>query len=195
MSKNPLPKPTDKRIVKTKKKLESAILKLLEQKPLSDFTVREICKEAGTTTITFYTYYKDKYALASEVFGMMAERAAERFNELQGSNNPDQDLPQICCNLLDSILFVYQEIKTEYSLEIKNPDPYLFVAMSDIIIDKVSDIMGQIEMSESINKHAVSSFFCFGLWGYICDGFNQGLSVENIQKEAKHLIRSVINSD
>jgi AcrR family transcriptional regulator len=49
----------DKRIVKTKKKLTSTLLALLEQKPVRDITVLELCKIANVNRTTFYKYYKD----------------------------------------------------------------------------------------------------------------------------------------
>lgn len=49
----------DIRIIKTKKKLTSTILSLLESKPIKNITVLELCQKAQINRTTFYKYYKD----------------------------------------------------------------------------------------------------------------------------------------
>jgi AcrR family transcriptional regulator len=49
----------DKRIVKTKKKLTSTLLNLIENEQIKDITVLELCKVANVNRTTFYKYYKD----------------------------------------------------------------------------------------------------------------------------------------
>ena len=49
----------DKRIVKTKKKLTSTLLNLIEKEQIKDITVLELCKVANVNRTTFYKYYKD----------------------------------------------------------------------------------------------------------------------------------------
>ena len=170
------------------------MLHLLEEKPFSEFTVREICREARTTTITFYAHYEDKYSLAKEIFQDLAEEAAARFLNMQENNNKDKDMSQTCCNLLDGILAVLSAVKDDYTLSLKNLDPYLFVTMSQIIIEKISDFQISTDLPVSFPYHQLSSFFCFGLWGYICDGLHQEHPIELIQCEGKRLIRAIITS-
>jgi AcrR family transcriptional regulator len=55
-------KKEDLRVVRTKKALTEAFLKLLEQKPLDDITVNELCDTAGVRRATFYKHYSDKFA-------------------------------------------------------------------------------------------------------------------------------------
>lgn len=49
----------DKRIIKSKNKLNNTLLSLLEKKQLKDITVLELCTEAKINRTTFYKYYKD----------------------------------------------------------------------------------------------------------------------------------------
>ena len=54
---------TDIRIVKTKRHLKQALVKMLEDTPFEKLTVAELCRRAETSRITFYTHYDDKYDL------------------------------------------------------------------------------------------------------------------------------------
>ena len=55
--------PKDSRQRYTKQCLFDSLLHALEQKPVSDITVSEICEEAGISRKTFYKYYSDQFAL------------------------------------------------------------------------------------------------------------------------------------
>ena len=187
--------PIDRRIIKTKSNLTAALLRILREKPLSELTVRELCREAQITTITFYAHYKDKFALADEVFKDLADRASERFEALQESNNSDWDIIQACCNLLDGILAVFQETNQTFHLSIQVSDPYLFFALSRIITERITEFLKQTDLNTSYSPHQVSAFLCYGLWGFICDDINSGVPMEEIQKDAKQLLRSLIRME
>ena len=51
----------DLRVRRTKKALADAFLQLLEQKPLDEITVNELCDVAGVRRATFYKHYADKF--------------------------------------------------------------------------------------------------------------------------------------
>ena len=46
----------DKRIEKTKHMIKTTMLELMKKKPFNKITVKEICENAYTSRITFYTY-------------------------------------------------------------------------------------------------------------------------------------------
>lgn len=47
----------DKRVIQTRQKLRTALLTLMQRKPVSQITVKEICDEALTNRNTFYAHY------------------------------------------------------------------------------------------------------------------------------------------
>jgi AcrR family transcriptional regulator len=51
----------DRRIVNTKRKLGDALLKLIQEKHISQITVKALCDEAGVNRGTFYKYYDSPY--------------------------------------------------------------------------------------------------------------------------------------
>ena len=55
--------PRDSRLRYTKECLYGAFLHFLEEKPVSDITVSEICERAGVSRKTFYRYYSDQFGL------------------------------------------------------------------------------------------------------------------------------------
>lgn len=56
-------KDKDIRIIKTKNKLSTAMINLMETIPFKDIKITDICKESRISRPTFYTYFNDKYEL------------------------------------------------------------------------------------------------------------------------------------
>ena len=52
----------DLRVIKTKKALAEAFVRLLNSRKLDDITINELCEEAGVRRATFYKHYDDKYS-------------------------------------------------------------------------------------------------------------------------------------
>lgn len=58
----------DLRVIKTKERIETALLELLKTKPLEKITVTELAKVAMINKGTFYLHYLDIYDLHRQVF-------------------------------------------------------------------------------------------------------------------------------
>ena len=99
----------DKRITKTKCALKSALLKLLSTQAFDVISITELCKIANVSRITFYTHYKDKFALLDDIFNDMLIIGKEGYKRRQEENNPENNLTQGYLNVLDSILSLYYE--------------------------------------------------------------------------------------
>lgn len=63
----------DRRIVKTKTRLLTALKQLLREKSFEDITVSEICDRAKIRRATFYKYFDDKYAFLKFFVGSLRE--------------------------------------------------------------------------------------------------------------------------
>lgn len=58
---------TDRRIRKTQQSLQNAFADLIQEKELSQITVKELCEHADINKSTFYLHYHDIYDLASSM--------------------------------------------------------------------------------------------------------------------------------
>jgi AcrR family transcriptional regulator len=56
-------KPTDRRIVRTKRLIRDALTELMEEKGFEGLTVRDLTEKADINRGTFYLHYQDKYDL------------------------------------------------------------------------------------------------------------------------------------
>lgn len=57
----------DRRILRTQKKLKTALLQLLKEKELHQLTITEVAKLADCNRVTFYSHYKDLNELLAAI--------------------------------------------------------------------------------------------------------------------------------
>ncbi|WP_431086665.1 TetR/AcrR family transcriptional regulator [Paenibacillus sp. 8b26] len=72
----------------TKKKLFQATLELMKNKGYDNFTIREVCKIAGTSTGSFYNYFDSKEQLLSFYYEMAGEDFEQHAKMYTGFQNP-----------------------------------------------------------------------------------------------------------
>ncbi|MEG0072693.1 MAG: TetR/AcrR family transcriptional regulator C-terminal domain-containing protein [Raoultibacter sp.] len=63
----------DHRVRITKMLLREGFIDLLEEKPVSKITVKELCEKVGVNRATFYAHYHDIYALYEEIERELAQ--------------------------------------------------------------------------------------------------------------------------
>ena len=62
----------------TKKEIIATFFSLLEQKPLSKISVKNIVEACGINRNTFYYYYKDIYDLVDDIFNIETEKVTSQ---------------------------------------------------------------------------------------------------------------------
>ncbi len=63
----------------SEKRMQNALMKLMENQELKDVTVMDICKEAHINRTTFYAHYEDIYDLMSKVERVIRQDLYEEF--------------------------------------------------------------------------------------------------------------------
>lgn len=58
---------SDRRIKYTKMMLKQSLVKILQEKPISKISIKEICETADINRSTFYVHYADQYDLLRQV--------------------------------------------------------------------------------------------------------------------------------
>lgn len=93
---------TDKRVRYTKMFLKEALIKLLNEKPISRVTIKELCEEAEINRATFYAHYQDQYDLLEQTEMELVNNLLEYLNSLSKDPNEDR-ISQITKEVLRNI--------------------------------------------------------------------------------------------
>ena len=79
---------TDNRSVRnTKRRLREGLLRLLEEKPINEISVKELTEQVDVNRGTFYFHYQDIYDLLRD----MEQEFFEQFDRTLGENTPALD--------------------------------------------------------------------------------------------------------
>ena len=104
----------DKRVMKTKRAIHSALTQILSQKPIEEITVTEIAEAAEVNRKTFYNYYGSVYMVAEEMEDEIIERFEETLRRIDFDTllkNPQTTFTTLA-RLITSDLVFYENILT-----------------------------------------------------------------------------------
>ena len=85
--------------------LRTALVELMQKKPFSEITIKEICEQADLNRTTFYLHYTDQFALLSDVENEVYQKTLETLKNVK----PAADAP----GMIETFL---QYIKSNASL-------------------------------------------------------------------------------
>ncbi len=177
-------------------RINDALVKLVRVKQFEHVTVTEICRQAHTSRITFYTHFADKYALLNKYFKSMTGAAAETFFRTQKINNIKNNPIQSWCNFLDAVLGLNNKYGDVLSRAESGEDPYLYFCFHREVLCSVKQFIkkncGVLKPKYSVEQ--ISSLLCDGMWGFIDESRAQHIPETEIRREAEDSLRIILNS-
>ena len=177
---------TDLRIIKTKKILFDALLKLMKKKNFEKIKIADICEEALINRSTFYAHYEDKYELLMALFEEQKISLLEKLDNKENTNFSKEYLMEVL-NILINYIDENREI---YSAILSNNRNGILI---DFLIDVIErDVSERLKDSNEIKNSnlpidIIVKFYAGGL-------INIGMSwLINKEKYNKEQLLSYIN--
>ena len=100
----------DLRIVKTKKALREALLKLIAEKSYDKISVTEICDKALINRMTYYKYFKDKNQLLNHLFEVLSNDLVSKVKVYRNAMTKDEGIDSFLCIIKETYLFCLEYI-------------------------------------------------------------------------------------
>lgn len=182
---------TDRRIRYTKMFLRESLLKLLENKPLSRITVKEICEDAAINRSTYYTYYTDPRdqfnELEQNLFDELTARA--EYTPVSGSTDSGKEHR----NALRRILSYMEEHKNVFRILINRSESYYLWRDFLRFFDQKIFTEVRIEMDLPMEKqlqYVYATAGCFGLIEHWLMN-DSDLTADDIAKKIETLNNSI----
>lgn len=171
----------DLRILKTKKSLYGALLKLMEQKAFEEIKVLDICNEAMINRSTFYAHYNDKYELLAEFIDTLKNSLSLELDKNTSIKNSKEYYLEMISLLLNHIA---TQKETYLSIMINNKNSITM----DILYDVINkDIIKQIEKKNNIKDakiplNIISQFYLGAVINVCMEWlkYNNKYSIEDI---------------
>lgn len=187
----------DKRVIKTKHKLKKALIELLQEKAFDKITVTEICANANTSRITFYTHYDDKYNLLEDLFKDRETEMKRAFEEIQAKTNKEDDPLKSYQNLLEVFMDTfYCKFNFFHVSSIENNMDLMFPYyrfMTSTIAEFERKYKDQ--MVSRFSGKQMSAFWALGIFGFVHQADEMNYPIEEIKEDAKELIGDIVDSN
>ena len=155
----------DLRVIKTKKALFEALIKLTKEEEFENIKIQDICNKALINRSTFYSHYSDKYDLLSDFLDTLKNNLS---NELSKNKN-----------IINTKAYYLEMIKIILNHIDLNKDLYYSVIMMnrnsvimDMLIDTtIKDVNKRLEISnlkkEDIPVDIFSTFYLGAVSGVL----------------------------
>lgn len=186
----------DRRIIKTKQSLKSAMTEMLARKDFEHISITELCHRADISRITFYSHYNDKYALLDDIFEDMLRIGTEDYYRRQREYNPSGKLAAGYVNMLDAILELYYNRFDFFQYTNPEKNPYLASRFYSIVLETVErhtlHVEKQLPLKYSPKK--IAGFVCFGMLGFVNGCHEENTPMEIRKQEARTLLKDLIKS-
>ena len=89
----------NRRTQMTRLLLKTALTELMQQKPFSEITIKDICEQADLNRTTFYLHYTDQYALLQDIEREVQEKALDYLKNVR----PAEEAPEMIEDFLQYI--------------------------------------------------------------------------------------------
>lgn len=181
----------DRRVKRTKMMMRDALMELMDEKPFSEITAKDVTAKADLNRATFYLHYANVFALLDEMENEVVEKFAQMLEQAEIRQDEAWEYPLIG-HICDYI--------------VENPKLcrcLLLQSRSDRLARKLTEIMKQIsrKVRQDWGTDAVSpeteyihQFIAYGAIGMVKQWLEDGmaLSREEMVALAERLIRPIL---
>lgn len=159
----------DRRVKYTIMVLKNSLVELLHEKPLEKITVKEICDISDINRGTFYSHFKDQYALYSSLVDELLDNLFSRLGDFMSSDEEE----------------IHAQVLSEFEYIRDNADIFRTLINSGVANstkEKIRDVIKDMylsKVSESADIDYVNasySFFAAGAVDLISYWLNSGMT-------------------
>lgn len=181
----------------TKQAIKASFLKLLEQRPLSRISVRDIVEDCGVNRNTFYYHFQDIPALLEEMITDEAERIISQYPSLDSIEECLSVAVEFSLEHKRAVLHIYDSL----SRDVYNKN--LLKICDHVITAYIDNLLGGRKIDET-DKKLIAGLYrceCFGIitewlmngmaeditdaFGRVCE-LRKG-AIEEMLERAKHV--------
>lgn len=120
----------DRRVRRTRKRLQAALAALLQEKDLKDITVRELTELADVNRGTFYTHYKDLYDMREQMERELFQQLTEVLSAYDAENTQGSLRP-----ILTAVFRFILENRELFATILGGGEPSFFSRLQKLIYD------------------------------------------------------------
>ena len=164
----------------TAKKMDKALISLLEEKTFEYITVSEICKKANVNRSTFYLHYENTMDLLNETARFLLDDFATYFNDepkniaKKIAECPREELNFISNEYLHPYLLYIKENKSTFSTVLLHSVSFRFNEIFQMLYDNVfNPVLERFNYPNADRKYAMM-FYLNGITAVVTEWLKDG---------------------
>lgn len=163
----------------TRNAIKASFLKLLNERPLSQITVKEIVNDCGVNRNTFYYYFEDIPNLIEDIIVEDAENIIQEFPSVAMIEDCLNAMIRFALNHKRAVLHIYNSVNRDIY------EQYLWKICDHTIEKYMNTILNGRHINEK-DENVLRQYFGCVLFGVVSGWLNKGMK-EDIQLDFKRI--------
>ncbi len=152
----------------TEKAIKASALKLLNDKPMNQITVKDIVEDCGINRNSFYYHFRDLPSLIEE---MVTEQAENIISEYPSINSLEECLDaaiSFAMNNRKAAMHIYNSVSRDIY------EQYLWRVCEYVVTTYINSVFGEYDISD-FDKEVIINFYKCACFGQILDWQRSGM--------------------
>ena len=163
----------------TKKAIKDSFLKLLNNRPLNQITIKDIVEDCGINRNTFYYHFDDMPSLLEEIMIEEADSIIEKYGSFNSLEECLGVVIEFALKNEIAVMHIYKSVNRE------SYERYLYKVSEYVVTNYIESIFNDIPAKEE-DKQIIIKFFKCELVGYILDWMSDDMQYD-IKQQLKRL--------
>jgi AcrR family transcriptional regulator len=178
-------------------RIKQGLITLLQQKCFEEIHVSDICRQAGTSRVTFYNWFDDKFDLLHSIFEDLGEEVRQNWTRRQKEENPQDDPVLAYCLLNEVLMDMQQEHSSFLDQAAEEKDQWLYFYYYTGILHCLESFMDAYswKLNPRFSTRQTAAFLCGGFWGFIRCSRQEGISDAELRRQSRDLLTTILKSD
>ena len=179
----------DRRVIKTKKAIRTAFVKLMSEKDIDRITIKELAEEADVDRKTIYNYYDSVQEIGEELSNELFELFETQTKEYRYQLSNPYESFDVLTKILSENLELYGQLIN------LNVTSHFFQISVNYFKSKIRDVLKQRGDLTDIQVEFTTEYLTNGLFAAYRCWFNsdRSLSLEEFSSEMGNLVLEGVN--
>lgn len=155
----------------TRKEIREKFVQMLNTRPLSKITVKDLVAECGINRNTFYYYYSDLYAILEEIFQTELQKVIDEYNDTASWEESFLLAAKFALENKKAIYYIYNSMQRE------ELEQFLFRSAGSVMTRFVESRSVGIAASKK-DKDLIASFYQCALTQTLLQWVSSGMKEE-----------------
>lgn len=155
----------------TRRAIKETFLALLEERPFSDITVKDIVEKCGINRNSFYYHYQDLPALLEEIVRADTEAIIRKYPNVSSIVECYDALTEFVTTRRRAIMHIYRSVNREMF------ETYLMQVSEYFVRSYVDTALANQEIPQEDRQTIIDYYKCVG-FGLVIDWLNNGMSAD-----------------